>query len=54
VLKNNPDRCYLVRATWRGEPVRFRCDADDWNHAAEQALDAYPGAVVTGIERGSS
>jgi len=41
---------YMVYMIWRGEFLQFACTAGDWNHAAEQALNAYPGAVVTGIE----
>lgn len=34
---------------WLDE-IRFECSADDYGHAEEQALDAYPNCVILSIE----
>jgi hypothetical protein len=45
-----PQADYLVRGVTHGETFSFGCVADDWNHAASQALDFFPGGTVTQIE----
>lgn len=39
-----------VKLWWRDEELYFNCMAEDFDHAAEQALDSYPDAVVQEIE----
>ena len=29
----------------------FECQAEDWNHAAEQALNAYPNDRINWVEK---
>lgn len=40
--------CFIYMALTR---EYFQCYADDWNHAAEQCENAYPGCDILAIER---
>ncbi len=31
------------------ETIVFQCEAEDWNHAAEQAENAYPRGMIQSI-----
>ena len=41
---------YRVWVTLDNEQITFDCGADDWEHAYEQALDAYPDGRPAAVE----
>lgn len=42
---------YWVRFTRYGMKEIFQCEAENADHAREQALDAWPGMKITFIEK---
>lgn len=41
---------YIVSVEWEGESLSFACNADDSDHAREQAENAYPGCLIGAVE----
>ena len=42
---------YYIFLSEAGVSLMYSCMADDWNHAAEQALDAYKEGTIISITR---
>jgi hypothetical protein len=46
---------YIVVADWiEGVRETFQCEAEDTEHAREQAENAYPGCDIVSVDRNTS